>query len=336
MRIHSRTQVAPASTDRNVAAFAGVWFAVIAWGGSYVAARLLLHVSSGHRTALTPTALATARFGLASLCFLPPLVRAMVRREVSRRALLHMAVLGQIAFSLYFWLQYTGVQRTSAGISSILVIGLTPIATLVVSQRLGQERMSLAKVAALLFGSLGVTLIVMRDGIFVAPDASYLFGALCLVANAFAFAVYATLSKRWLRGVSPLVVTAGTIVSGTAGLLTLVLLDPVHSHLGDVQRLDAPQWGALLYLALVCSVGAYFAYNFALTRLPASRAALYLYFEPVVAVLLGVSLLGETLTWQIVAGAGVIAASVGLANLAHAYHVGRHDRVMEPSASTTS
>jgi hypothetical protein len=37
-----------------------------------------------------------------------------------------MAFLGQIAFSLYFWLQYTGVQQTNASISSILVVGLIP------------------------------------------------------------------------------------------------------------------------------------------------------------------------------------------------------------------
>ncbi len=46
---------------------------------------------------------------------------------------------------------------------------------------------------------------------------------------------------------------------------------------------------ALLFLALVCSVMAYFAYNVALTRIDAARVAVYIYFEPVVTILLGIT-----------------------------------------------
>ena len=58
----------------------------------------------------------------------------------------------------------------------------------------------------------------------------------------------------------------------------------------------------------------YFAYNVALSKLAASRVTVYLYFEPVVAVLLGVTLLGERLTWQMVLGTLAIAGSVVLVN----------------------
>ncbi len=79
--------------------------------------------------------------------------------------------------------------------------------------------------------------------------------------------------------------------------------------------MDATQWVALLFLALVCSVIAYFVYNFALTRVAASRVAVYVYFEPVVAVLLGVTLLGESLSWQTIGGAVAIGLSVVMVNL---------------------
>ena len=60
---------------------------------------------------------------------------------------------------------------------------------------------------------------------------------------------------------------------------------------------------------------AYFVYNFALTRIDASRAAVYIYFEPVVAVLLGVTLLGESLSWQTISGTVAIGVSVAIVNL---------------------
>src|SRR5947209_1253204 len=109
--------------------YAGIWFAVIAWGTSFVAARALLHAEGATQTSLSPTVLAALRFSIASLFFLFPLAKAILRRQISLRNLLLMACLGQIAFSLYFWLQYTGVQNTNASISSILVVGLIPVIT---------------------------------------------------------------------------------------------------------------------------------------------------------------------------------------------------------------
>lgn len=58
----------------------------------------------------------------------------------------------------------------------------------------------------------------------------------------------------------------------------------------------------------------YFAYNVALSKRKASRVTVYFYFEPLVTVLLGMSLLGEHLTWQIVSGAAAIGASLLLVN----------------------
>jgi drug/metabolite transporter (DMT)-like permease len=111
------------------------------------------------------------------------------------------------------------------------------------------------------------------------------------------------------------VMTGGTMISGTISLLLFSLIDPVNNRWGDVVRLDAAQWVALLFLALVCSVVAYFVYNFALTRIPASRAAVYIYFEPVVTVLFGVTLLSESLSWQTILGAATIGLSVVIVNV---------------------
>jgi len=310
-----QTQEISDKAVRHVLAYAGIWFAVIAWGASFVAARVLLHAASTKQTSLSPTVLAALRFSIASLFFVLPLGIAIVRRQISLRHLVQMAFLGQIAFSLYFWLQYTGVQKTNASISSILVVGLIPAATAFLSQYMGKERLSLATLGALLLGFFGVAMIVLQQQIQVVQTSDFLFGALCLVGNAFAFAIYSNLSKRWMQGISPLIMTGGTMVSGAIGLLLLSLVDPVNNRWGDIARLDLIQWLALFFLALGCSVIAYFVYNFALTRIDASHAAVYIYFEPVVAVLLGVTLLGESLSWQTISGTVAIGVSVAIVNL---------------------
>lgn len=315
MKKNTLTQERATGTHSSILTYVGVWFAVLAWGVSFVAARYLLHPATVGLVALSPTLLAAVRFSIASLFFVIPFVQALIRRQLSWRDLLRMALLGQITFSLYFWLQYTGVQETNASISSILVVGLIPVVTALLAQFIGKEQLRWTSFFALLLGFTGVVIIVLQKPLAVTLASGFLFGTLCLVSNAFAFAAYSTLSKRWMAKLSPLVMTGGTMLSGAIGLVLLSLTDPVGNNWGAIIRLDGIQWIALLFLSLVCSVLAYFAYNTALSRIDASKAAVYIYFEPVVTVLFGVTLLGEPLSWQIIVGAGAIAGSVAVVTL---------------------
>jgi drug/metabolite transporter (DMT)-like permease len=303
--------------------YASLLGVVVVWGGSFVAARLLLSAQTAGQATLSPTVLAATRFGIAACFFIPALARAAARGQVVLGDALQMAVLGQVTYTVYFWLQYTGVQQTGAGIASILVVGLIPAATTVVSRLLGGERLRLVTLGALLVGFLGVACIVIPQGVHIARQAGFLFGAICLVADAFAFALYSALGKRWMRRTSPLVMTGGTMLSGALGLALLSLTDPARNRWSALARLDSTQWIALLYLALVCSVAAYFAYNHALTWVPASRAAVYVYVEPVVAVALGALLLGERLSGQVVVGATLIGLSVAFVHLLGRQQVAR-------------
>jgi drug/metabolite transporter (DMT)-like permease len=89
------------------------------WGLSFVAASVVL-------TTLSPVVLATLRFTLASTLFLPPILRELNRgSRPSMSDLRETAYLGFLSISLYFWLQYTGVKYSGAGISALL-LGIMP------------------------------------------------------------------------------------------------------------------------------------------------------------------------------------------------------------------
>jgi drug/metabolite transporter (DMT)-like permease len=96
-----------------------------------------------------------------------------------------------------------------------------------------------------------------------------------------------------------------------AGVMLLVIAG-VH---GDATRVgwsevSAEGWLALLYLIGPGSVLAFTAYGYALAHLPLSTVSTYAYVNPVVAVVLGVALLGEALTTSEVVGTVLIVASV--------------------------
>jgi drug/metabolite transporter (DMT)-like permease len=271
---------------------------------------MALHAVAPDRAALSPTVLAALRFTMAALFFLPSLARALWTRRLTLAGLLKLAVLGQLTFTVYFWLQYTGVQLTNASVASILVVGLIPAATAALAHLLRVERLSRLNVVALALGLAGV--VIIQSPAFGASGLGAVFspGALALVADAVAFAVYSMLSKRWMVAISPVDLTGGTMLGGAIGLLLLSLTSPATNRWSDIGLLSARQWFAVLFLALICSIGAYVTYNFALSQIPASRAALYIYFEPVITVALAAALLGERLSAAAVIGALVIALSV--------------------------
>jgi len=301
------------SSQSKVLPGIAIAFAVFAWGGSFVAARHLLSPSTPGSTALDPVTLAAARFAIASLFFAAPFGLWVIRRGIAGIDLLRMALLGQVAFSVYFWLQYTGVRNTNAGVASVIAVGLFPSATAALAPLGGERRPSAGAWGALLLGFLGVAAVVMDKPVEISGSPDFLLGALCLVGNAFAFAAYSLLSRRWMKGLPPLIMTGGSMIFGTIGLL-LMSLASGGSGWKSLAHLDASQWGALAFLGLACSVAGYVAWNFALSRLEAGRAAVWIYAEPVVAAALGWTLLGERFGAFVLLGAGAIALSAILAN----------------------
>ncbi len=290
---------------------------MLVWGGSFVAARFLLAPSNSATTALSPTVLAALRFALATIVFMP-LVFVRSRRtrgttaaplRLTKSDALILIGLGQLGIAAYFWLQYTGVRLTNAGIASILVVGLIPIATSVVAHlRLG-ESLRRSHIGALIVGLTGVGIVVVQreTDIGVSASTGFVLGALCLVADALLFAIYSTLVRHLRHRFDSLTLTAGTTATGAGGLLILAL---ITGGLGAIGSLNGWQWLAVLYLAVICSVLGYFCYNRALAIVEAGRASSWVYLEPPVALVFGALLLGERVTAGSLAGGLIIAVSV--------------------------
>lgn len=307
----------PGISSGRALAYGLLAFTMVVWGGSFVAARALLAPTNPGDATLTPTVLAALRFVLASALFVPPLIarRAANRnsaapaRRLTRGDLLRLVALGQVSIAAYFWLQYTGVRLTNAGIASILVVGLIPIATVLVARaRLGEAFRS-AHIVALAMGLIGVVVVTIQreSGLEFSVSRDFAVGALCLVANAALFALYSTFARGMRDRFDALTLTAGMTAAGAAGLAILAAITGDWDAVGD---LSGKQWLWVVYLALVCSVLAYFCYNRALAMIEAGRAATWVYLEPPVAIIFGALILGESITVASIVGGLIIAAAV--------------------------
>lgn len=284
-------------------------FTVTAWGGSFVAARLVLAGESPDFVVLSPTLLAAVRFLLASLLLLPILYRQ--HRQVPLRLgdVPAFLLVGLFGISFYFWLQFTGLRLTNAGLSAVLVVGTIPLATTLLASLALGEPLTRRRLLALALGAAGVLVVVSQQGLAIALESGFLLGTVCLIANGLCFAIYSTLVRGLRARYVPLTVTAGMTIAGTVPLALWSLFTDDWAALA---ALSGRQWLAIAYLAVVCSVVAYVLYNLALSRLAAGKVTSWMYLEPPIAVLLGGLLLGEAVALQTISGGLVILLALAL------------------------
>ena len=69
---------------------------------------------------------------------------------------------------------------------------------------------------------------------------------------------------------------------------------------------------AFVYLTTVGAIGGFVAYTYALRHLPVSLVSLYAYINPVIAVALGVAVLGEPFTWRMALAAALVFGGVAI------------------------
>jgi drug/metabolite transporter (DMT)-like permease len=244
----------------------------IIWGLSFVAARVVL-------TTLTPVILATVRFLIASIIYAPFIIGYTTKGiKPSGNEFKELLVLGLLSISIYFWLQYTGVQYAGAGISALLVVGLIPVLTGFAGSLLLKESFSIKKGAGIAMGLTGVALIAIPKLFVTNVDWMFFFGVACLLGNAVCWSIYSTMSRRLIKKTGrPFMVTAWTTLFGTLVLIPMSLT----SNWTLISVVSSTQWISILYLAIVCSGGGYYLWNYALSKTEAVKASVWLYLEPV-------------------------------------------------------
>lgn len=271
------------------------------WGSSFLLIKLALE-------GMTPTQVVLGRLsaGAAVLLAIVVLRRQPLPREPVVWA--HLALMGVVANIVPFWLFGFGEQRITSGLAGVLN-GTTPLFTLVVALlALPEERWSRTRGAGLLVGFVGVVLVV---GPWDSnPLTSSLSGQLACLTAAACYGVAFVYMRRFLsqRGHPPLALAAGQMA---AAAVELWLVAPLIGR-------GAIAWTPTVVgsVALLGAVGTGLAYllNYRLIAdIGATSASMVTYLIPIVAVILGVIVLDEPLTWNLFVGAAVVILGVMLA-----------------------
>jgi len=270
----------------------------VVYATSYAATRLTLdHVP--------PATLALIRLVIGALVLIPlavalqPAAAAPIGRA-DRWSIRWMGVLG---FAGAFAFSHWGIARSTAT-NAALLITVEPISLILLSPwALGERLTRRERLGAAL--ALAGAAVVVVNGIpgVTAALVPHWRGDLLLILAGLAYAAYSLFGRGVLTRHPAIAVTAWSIAWGVAAMLPLAALE---WSAGVELRLNGPAIFGVLYLAVLITALGYLGWNWALERVPAPRAAIFLNIQPLVGALLGVYYLGEPLTAFTVAGGVLI------------------------------
>lgn len=269
------------------------------WGSSF----LFMRLATVEFGALPTAAL---RVGIASAVLLPWLLwRGQARALVPPwKPIFAVGMLNSgIPFALYAY----ALHAITTGLSSILNATVPLFGALVAWAWLG-ERPGRWRAGGLVIGFAGVALLSWDKASFKPQSDGSAPGwaVLACLGATLCYALAASFTRRHLTGLPPLVTATGSQIGATLGLA----LPAAYTWPAHMPGLQA--WLALLAVGVLCTALAYVLFFRLIDTAGPTRALTVTYLVPMFAIGYGVALLGEPLTWSMLAGALVIMLGTAL------------------------
>lgn len=257
----------------------------VIWGFPYFFIKVALND-------LSPACIVWGRVTLAALVLVPlAWQRGALRGVWSRIGAVSAFATAEIIAP--FLLIAIGERWISSSLTAILMATVPLVVVVLARWFVPAERPSFRRLTGLGIGLAGVLALL---GVDVAGRPLEVLGASCVLVATIGYAVGPLVAQRYLVGLDPLG-TAAVSLSMSAAALTIPAALTMPSQIPSPTAL-----GSVAVLGLACTALALVLFLFLISEAGASRAAVITYLNPAIAVLLGVSVLGEHLGGGSIAG----------------------------------
>lgn len=291
--------------NKIVLAHAAAAAAALSAGSAVVATRFVIGETD-------PLSLVFYRYIISVICFAPVLPAIWPRSRLTPSEYAKIALFGILFFVFFPWafnaaLQINPAARGAVGLATI------PIQTLLVAVMFGREPLTAAKIAGVLLAFFGI--VVAFGTAAFGHGAGSLVGDGLMLLGVFCAAIYSVFSRVTLMRHGPLFVTALAMAFAVVALTPAVALHqgglafPVFSLKG---------WIAVVFLGSIAGAVQFSLFMWALRWLPPTTTVLYLTLNPIAAMVLGIVVLGESLTVELVAGMALVLLGILIGSGAYA------------------
>lgn len=297
---------APGKTIIMIAAFAAVY---LIWGSTYLAMKFAIET-------LPSFLMAGTRFLIAGIVLL---IWARLSADYERPKLVHWRT-SLIVGGLLLLGGNGGVviaQHYLPSSLTALLIATEPFWVVLIGWLfMGASRPNLKVILGLLVGFVGVSLLISGRGLSLGDGSGQFLGIALIVFSTIAWASGSLYGLRAPSPKSSLLAAGMQMVSGGILLILLGIITGEWQSF-NIANVSVNSWIAFGYLAIFGSLIGFTAYSWLLKNVEPSLASTYAYINPVIAVILGWAIAGESLSGQMLVGAGVIIGSVVLITSHH-------------------
>lgn len=272
---------------------------VVIWGVNVVVLKAVL-------VTLPPVSVNVVRLLTMITCFALALLIMRRRPKLTARDVIGLFVIGLFATSLYQALFVGGIQRSTAGVAS-LVSATNPVWVAVFGAILG-ERMGAQRWFGIALSVIGVGLLALKA---IDPQSGVkLLGVLMIVASSCAWAIWTIGSRRYTK-ISTLEFTAIAVLLGAIpyALIGFPSLSSPQAQAGSWST-----WAAVIGSAIFSNFIAFLTWSSGVRAIGATRAASLINLSPIISVVVAAAYLHENVTWLLALSTVVTLSGVYLAN----------------------
>lgn len=253
---------------------------------------------------LSPGNLVMVRLLLSAVVFALILVLSPGPILPPRRAWGTLFALGLLCGPLNQGLFLFGLSRSNAAHAALLY-ALTPVGVYLVSMFTGRERAGAHRLFGIGVAFAGV--VVLLTGRGLAEAYGPLLGDSFILGAVMAWVLYTTEGKRVAQEHGAIRTTAWSMIAAAVWCLPGT---PAFLRLDELGKASPVAIGCVAFLVVLTSVVSYLLWYYALSRVEASRVAVFANLQPVATAIAAWAILGERLVWEIYVGGFLVLLGV--------------------------
>lgn len=255
---------------------------------------------------MSPSSLVALRLTGAALAFalLQRKLKPLLQMPLKDLALLTLCSLMGIVGNQFLFVK--GLSLTTV-INATLLNTTIPAFTLFVSILVGYDRVSPRRLMGIVLAAGGVVYLVNPARADLSAQTTV--GNLLLVSNSLLYAGYIVLSKDLLERYGALNVITWMFLVAAVVAVPVGIYSLQYENIGAI---SLGVWLAIGFIILFPTVAAYYLNAWALTRVPPSTVAIYIYLQPLIAFGFAPLFLGEEWSFRTIIAAMLIFAGVAL------------------------
>jgi drug/metabolite transporter (DMT)-like permease len=279
-------------------------FAVVVWGGSFIATKIAVGQ-------ISPTTVVWLRFALGI-----PLILfvVIIRKQFAfpkENEWWYFALLGFLGISFHQWLQSNGLQ-TAQATTTAWIISTSPAFIAILGWMVLKEKLNLVQSLGIVLAMIGVLAVVSKgDFSSIAAGNFGTYGDFLILISSVNWAVFSILSRHGLKNHPS---TRMTFWVMTLGWLFTSVTFIAGKNYTELAQLDYRSWMAMIYLGVFTTGLAYIAWFAALSQLPAAQTGAFLFIEPLTSMAVASVVLNEKITLVSVLGGVVILFGIWMVN----------------------